>query len=159
MGLPDQRSHCIEGPTTHSRRKVHSGAKGVGPSQITPWCPDVVQSFLRCPDGNFLSFCSGGTLDQRLRNQQLRDGRNPSHSKLLVLKKKESVALVEQWIMELANAAAWLESFGLAHTDIRPPNLLLHGQDHLKLADFNCIEEVGTRAAGGAPPLVSTAGQ
>ena len=58
--------------------------------ELYPWCPDVVQSFLRCPDGNFLSFCSGGTLDQRLRTQQLRDGPNPSHSKLLSLTKKRT---------------------------------------------------------------------
>ncbi|KAF4627292.1 hypothetical protein G7Y89_g10863 [Cudoniella acicularis] len=55
-------------------------------------------------------------------------------------------------IMELSNAAAWLESFGYVHTDIRPANLLLNMHDYLKLTDFDCMEKIGTRALGSAPP-------
>jgi atypical protein kinase C zeta type len=54
--------------------------------------------------------------------------------------------------MELSNAAAWLESLGYAHADIRPPNILLDGDDRLKLADFDCVAKLGTRSDGSAPP-------
>jgi serine/threonine protein kinase len=60
--------------------------------------------------------------------------------------------------MELSDAAAWLESLGLAHGDIRPPNLLLDGEDYLKLADFDCFAEIGTPADGSAPPWARVLG-
>lgn len=113
--------------------------------------PDIVQSFLRVPEGNFLAFLSGGTLDQRLRANQIRDGDGP-WGRVVKVSKKEPMHLVERWIMELSNAAAWLESLGYVHTDIRPPNLLLDSQDHLKLSDFDSMAEIGTLADGAAPP-------
>jgi hypothetical protein len=35
-------------------------------------CPDLSQSFLRIPAGNFLALYSGGTLEERLRGHQIR---------------------------------------------------------------------------------------
>ncbi len=113
--------------------------------------PDIVQSFLRVPEGNFLALLSGGTLDQRLRAHQIRDGDGP-WGRVVHVSKKEPIHLVERWAMELSNAVAWLESLGYVHTDIRPPNLLLDSQDHLKLSDFDCMAEIGTRAEGATPP-------
>ncbi|KAF7506291.1 hypothetical protein GJ744_011864 [Endocarpon pusillum] len=60
--------------------------------------------------------------------------------------------------MELSNAAAWLESLGYVHTDIRPPNLLLDSRDHLKLSDFDSMAEIGTLADGAAPPWARVLG-
>ena len=60
--------------------------------------------------------------------------------------------------MELSDAAAWLESLGLLHGDIRPPNLPLDGEYHLKLADFDCVAEIGTSADGSAPPWARVLG-
>jgi serine/threonine protein kinase len=114
-----------------------------------PPCPDIVQSFLRVSKGNFLAFLSGGTLDQRIRAHQIRDDRG---RRVLQVSKKEPIHLVERWIAELANANAWLESLGYVHADIRPPNLLLDGDDHLKLADFDCASRIGTESFGAAPP-------
>jgi serine/threonine protein kinase len=54
--------------------------------------------------------------------------------------------------MELSNAGAWLESLGHAHCDIRPPNILLDGNDHLKLTDFDSVTKIGERYDGAAPP-------
>ncbi|CZT13275.1 related to Rho-associated protein kinase [Rhynchosporium graminicola] len=54
--------------------------------------------------------------------------------------------------MELSSAVAWLESLGYAHTDIRRENLILDGEDHLKLTDFDTMEKIGTRALGCSPP-------
>lgn len=70
-------------------------------------CPDIVQSFLRVPEGNFLAYLSGGTLEQRLRGKGMK-----------------SLSAIERWAMELSNAAAWLESLGYIHGDLRPPNIL-----------------------------------
>ncbi len=113
--------------------------------------PEILQSFLRVPEGNFLAFLSSGSLDERLRANQIRDG-HEYWGRVAQVSKKEPVPLVERWIMELSNAAAWLESLGYVHTDIRPPNLLLDSQDHLKLSDFDCVAEIGTRADGAAAP-------
>jgi serine/threonine protein kinase len=114
-----------------------------------PPCPDIVQSFLRVSKGNFLPFLSGGTLDQRIRAHQIRDD---GGRRVLQVSKTEPIHLVEQWIAELANAAAWLESLGYVHADIRPPNLLLDHDEHLKLTDFDCAARIGTESFGAAPP-------
>ena len=36
----------------------------------------------------------------------------------------EDRRLVERWAAELSAAVAWLESLGLVHADLRPPNIL-----------------------------------
>jgi serine/threonine protein kinase len=120
-------------------------------------CPDITQSFLRVPAGNFLAFCSGGTLDERLRRHQTRDA-GPHGGSLIEVKEREPLHLVERWIMELSNAAAWLESLGYVHGDIRPPNLLLDSHEHLKLTDFDSVQEVGTVAEGSAAPWARVLG-
>jgi len=118
-------------------------------------CPYVVQSFLRLPNANFLAFMSGGSLGKRLRANQCRNERN----EFLGVSKKEPSQTVERWIMELSGAVAWLESLGLVHGDLRPENLLLDGEDHLKLADFDCVERIGTESRGSPPPWARLLGQ
>lgn len=59
---------------------------------------------------------------------------------------------------ELASAAAWLESLGYAHGDIRPPSILLDGEDHLKLIDFDNTAAVGTDMRTCVPPYVRLQG-
>ncbi|OAT13451.1 AGC protein kinase [Blastomyces gilchristii SLH14081] len=110
-------------------------------------CPHIVQSFLRVSDGIFLAFMGGGSLHHRLETHQRRsaDGRRVEQ-----VVSTEPHYLVKQWLMELCKAAAWLESLGYVHGDIRPPNLLLDNQDHLKLADFDCVQLIGTSLEGGA---------
>jgi hypothetical protein len=125
--------------------------------ELHPPCPDLPQSFLRIPTGNFLAFYGGGTLEERLREHQIRD-EGPHGGSLIEVKKREPLALVERWIMELSSAAAWLESLGYVHTDIRPPNLLLDGQEHLKLTDFDCVQQLGTPAEGSAAPWARVLG-
>ncbi|KAK2735941.1 hypothetical protein FQN55_001905 [Onygenales sp. PD_40] len=110
-------------------------------------CPHIVQSFLRISDGIFLASMGGGSLHHRLETHQRRstDGR-----RLEQVISTEPQHLVKRWLMELCKAAAWLESLGYVHGDIRPPNLLLDNQDHLKLADFDCVQLIGTSLKGGA---------
>ncbi|KAJ8132469.1 hypothetical protein O1611_g1161 [Lasiodiplodia mahajangana] len=114
-----------------------------------PPCPHVIQSFLRLPNANFLAFMSGGSLDDRLKSHQIRDGH---FGKVLRVDKIEPVELVEQWLRELCGAVVWLESLGYVHGDLRPSNFLLDGRDHLKLGDFDCVEKVGEPSSGNGAP-------
>ncbi|KPM42299.1 hypothetical protein AK830_g4279 [Neonectria ditissima] len=111
--------------------------------------PYLIQSFLRLPGLNFLQFMSGGSLDQRIYNNQRRDYK---HQKCLEVLRLEPVYKIEQWLMELSAAIAWLESLGLVHGDLRPANILLDDTDCLKLADFDCLVAIGSRNMGNAPP-------
>ena len=54
--------------------------------------------------------------------------------------------------MELCWAAAWLEHLGYVHGDLRPNNLLLDGDDHLKLTDFDCAQKIGAPSSGNTAP-------
>lgn len=55
----------------------------------------------------------------------------------------ESLALRKEWMNDITQAVAFLESLNLAHGDLRPENILLDG-DRLKLSDFDCTAELGT---------------
>jgi atypical protein kinase C zeta type len=123
--------------------------------EIYPRCPDLVRSFLRLPNANFLQLLSGGTLDQRLRLRQTRD---PKTKRVLNVEDGEPRCLVLRWMAEFSNAAAWLESLGYVHGDIRPSNLLLDGDDHLKLTDFDNTAAVGTAFEVGIAPYARVLG-
>ncbi|KAI0836104.1 hypothetical protein F5Y06DRAFT_274186 [Hypoxylon sp. FL0890] len=60
--------------------------------------------------------------------------------------------------MELCRAVLWLESLGYIHGDLRPNNLLLDGNDHLKLGDFDCAQKIGEPFQGHAPPWARVLG-
>lgn len=59
------------------------------------------------------------------------------------VKKLEPLPLRKEWMNDLAQGVAFLESLSLAHGDLRPENILIH-HDRLKLADFDCTAEVGS---------------
>ena len=59
------------------------------------------------------------------------------------VEKLEPLSLRKEWMNDLAQAAAFLESLNLAHGDLRPENILLD-RNRLKLSDFDCTAEVGT---------------
>jgi serine/threonine protein kinase len=52
----------------------------------------------------------------------------------------------------LAEGIAWLESLGLAHGDLRPENILVNEQDHVKVADFDCTDLIGSKFEACIPP-------
>lgn len=109
--------------------------------------PYVIQSFFHIPDAIFLPFLSGGSLEDCLQRNQIRED-----DLLVRVVRTERAELVEQWTMELAAGSAWVESLGYVHGDLRPANLLLDAEGHLKLADFGCAEKIGTAASGNGPP-------
>ncbi|KAI0096182.1 kinase domain-containing protein [Hypoxylon sp. NC0597] len=118
-------------------------------------CPYVIQSFLRLPNANFLAFMSGGSLDARLRSYQIR---NEPFGKVLEVVKTEPVTLVGQWLIGLCRAVVWLETLGYVHGDLRPSNLLLDGNSHLKLGDFDCAQKVGEPYKGNGVPWARVLG-
>jgi serine/threonine protein kinase len=80
-------------------------------------CPYIVQTFLRCPDIIFMERLNDGTLHDRMSMV------NTSHQIL-------------QWMQQLSDAAAWIESQERVHGDINPRNILFK-KDKLKLVDFD----------------------
>ncbi|KAK3332120.1 kinase-like domain-containing protein [Cercophora scortea] len=113
--------------------------------QHTP-CPYVMQSFYRTANANFLPFMLP-SLDTRLQRNQRRE-----KFKVLQVLRIEDRHLVERWAAELCAAVAWIDSLGLVHGDLRPPNILFDERDHLKLTDFDCVARIGEPSYGNAPP-------
>ena len=110
--------------------------------------PLFIRSFLRLPGLNFMQLMVD-SLDARLQRNQRRDLQK--HVCLEVLR-LEPTPKIEQWAAELSEALAWLESLGLVQGDLRPANLLLDNDDHLKLADFDSSCKIGAENLGLAPP-------
>ncbi|KAG2420632.1 hypothetical protein HFD88_000245 [Aspergillus terreus] len=59
------------------------------------------------------------------------------------VEKLEPLSLRIEWMNDLAQAVAFLESLNLAHGDLRPENVLLD-RNRLKLCDFDCTAKIGT---------------
>jgi len=121
-----------------------------------PYCPYLCQSFLRFPAAIFLEFIPGETLEQRLRLRQTID---EATGKVISVIHREPEAQVFQWLFDLTQGASWLEAHGLAHGDIRPPNIMLHTEGLLKLIDFDNAENVGARLDYGHVPYARLLGE
>lgn len=67
------------------------------------------------------------------------------------VEKLEPLSLRKEWMNNLAQAVAFLESLNLAHGDLRPENILLD-RNRLKLSDFDCTAEIGTYFEACIPP-------
>lgn len=116
--------------------------------------PHIVYSFFSLPNLNFMQHITGGNLEMRLRTQQRRDPKTEQ-----VLEDEiEAEHLILRWMKELTNAAAWLEALGLAHGDMRPANLLLDEKDHIKVADFDNTQPIGTEVDVGTAPYARVLG-
>ncbi|MCJ1231842.1 hypothetical protein MMC12_008521 [Toensbergia leucococca] len=89
--------------------------------------PNVIQALLCLPEGIFLP-----RLPTTVRSRLERSKESPISERTKL-----------QWAAETAVAAAWLETLGLAHGDIRCGNLLLDQEDHVKLADFDTAVKIG----------------
>lgn len=114
-----------------------------------PLCPELVTSFLRFDNGNFLEYIPGFSLSERLQRYQIRD---PKSTQVLSIQSLEPLSLRKTWMKALAEGIAWLESLGLAHGDLRPENVLVDKQDHVKIADFDCTNFIGSEFEACIPP-------
>lgn len=114
----------------------------------------IMQSFLRLPGINFMPLMVG-FLDERILSNQRYDYRN---SLCLEVLRLEPVSKIGQWAVELAAAIAWLETLELVHGDLRPANILLDQEDHVKLADFDCMAKMGSINPGGVVPWIRLRG-
>ncbi|KAJ5100382.1 hypothetical protein N7456_006434 [Penicillium angulare] len=92
----------------------------------SPPCAYIVQCFHHADNGLFL------------------DNHIYEYPSLLVTKveKLEPILLRKEWMNDLTQAVAFLESINLAHGDLRPENILLD-RNKLKLSDFDCTAEIG----------------
>ena len=97
--------------------------------------PHIVQSFLRVPDITFMQLLNNGTLYERMS---------------IV----DSPCPVLLWMQQLSGAVAHLESFGIAHCDINPRNILVDDEDQLKLVDLDHALEFGKDLDVGDEPYV-----
>lgn len=111
-------------------------------------CPEVVISFLRFDNANFLEYAPGFSLSERLQRQMVR---NPNSRKVLSTS-LEPLPLRKTWMKALAEAAAWLESLGYAHGDLKPENILVGKDDRIKLANFDCTNLIGSEFEACIPP-------
>ncbi|KAJ5882826.1 uncharacterized protein N7473_011088 [Penicillium subrubescens] len=125
-------------------------------SQNRP-CPSIVQCFLFSDNGIFLEYMRGTTpidskqawplialidmsLSSRIQKNHIRDQETMVVTQV---EKLEPLPLRKEWMNDLAEAVAFLESLNLAHGDLRPENILLD-RNRLKLSDFDCTAQIGT---------------
>ncbi|KAF2785473.1 hypothetical protein K505DRAFT_330977 [Melanomma pulvis-pyrius CBS 109.77] len=120
-----------------------------------PAHPNLVRSFLRIPGRTFLERLPSGDLASLLCAQQTRD---TSTQQVLVVANVPSLETSFSWMRELTSAAAWLESIGLVHGDIRPPNILIDAEGHVKLCDFDRAVGIGERLDAGTEPFARLLG-
>ncbi|KAH8598503.1 kinase-like domain-containing protein [Bisporella sp. PMI_857] len=103
--------------------------------QIEPAHHNIIRCFLIVPQGIFLERLAT-TLEFRNRNRE----QHPV-----------SEYTVVRWTRQLVSAVAFLEQNGLIHGNLRPANILISKEDHIKLADFGDPVKVGERLRCATP--------
>ncbi|KAM5476770.1 hypothetical protein MauCBS54593_000040, partial [Microsporum audouinii] len=98
-------------------------------------CPFIAHSLFCAPDLIFMELYKNGTLHERLN-----------------LNRKPRPIL--QWMQQLSEAVACLESLGYAHGDINPRNIMFVEGDHLRLVDFDHALRFGENIEVGDYPYV-----
>ncbi|OAA63465.1 Protein kinase-like domain protein [Niveomyces insectorum RCEF 264] len=96
--------------------------------------PNIIQSVLSTSDGVFLPL-----MKESLQNVLDRDGRANDDD-------------ATRWLVQIASAAAWLESIDYFHGDLRPPNILLDAEGHVKICDFGNMARRGETNYGATIP-------
>jgi serine/threonine protein kinase len=97
--------------------------------------PNLVCCILSIPEGIFLERLAT-TLEFRNRNRE---------------KEPVDESTMMRWIKQLVSAEAYLEELGYVHGDLRPANILLTNQDHLKLCDFDATVRPGEQLRTATP--------
>lgn len=97
--------------------------------------PNILHCILAIPEGIFFERLET-TLEFRNRNRE---------------KEPVSEGTVMRWIKQLASAEVYLENLGFIHGDLRPANILLTIEDHLKLCDFDSTVKPGEQLQTATP--------
>ena len=97
--------------------------------------PNLLRCIMAIPEGIFLERLLT-TLEFRNR---IRESQPVS----------ESTAI--RWTAQLVSAEAYLEELGYIHGDLRPANILLTKEDHVKLCDFDATVRPGERLRTATP--------
>jgi hypothetical protein len=97
--------------------------------------PNLLRCILAIPEGIFLERLVT-TLEFRNRNRE---------------KEPASESTVIRWTTQLVSAEAYLEELGYIHGDLRPANILLTKEDHVKLCDFGDTIRPGERLRTATP--------
>ncbi|KAJ5338287.1 hypothetical protein N7452_005015 [Penicillium brevicompactum] len=103
-------------------------------------CPFIVQCYHLTDNGIFLEYMRDTSLSFRIQLHQIT---LEGTSMVIGLKKLEPLPLRLEWMDHLTQAVAFLESVNLAHSDLRPENVLLD-RNQLKLCDFDYAGSIGT---------------
>lgn len=98
------------------------------------WHPNVVLSFLHTPDYIFMERATDDLFDYVTRNFPI------------------GVCTTYRFLHEILNAVSWLGQTAILHGDVRPPNILVDGNGHVKLCDFDNICVFGQYIQVGNAP-------
>ncbi|KND88519.1 putative serine/threonine-protein kinase FMP48 [Tolypocladium ophioglossoides CBS 100239] len=120
-----------------------------------PPSPYIIRRFYGTEEAIFLEYAPEGDLASLLREQQLKD--DPSRQVTGIVK-RQPLEHCFLWMKQLGAAAAWLETLGLAHCDIRPGNMLLCHSGRVKLADFDRTIGIGEEMLSGTEPFARLLG-
>ncbi|KAI1920942.1 hypothetical protein LOZ66_000958 [Ophidiomyces ophidiicola] len=113
-----------------------------------PPCPSLVQPFSYSDSAIFLEYMRDECLSLRIQQNNTRD----LQTRLVTsVEKFEPLHLRKEWMNDLAQGVAFLESLNLAHGDLRPENILLD-RNRLKLSDFDCAAKIGEHFEACIPP-------
>ncbi|MCJ1254185.1 hypothetical protein MMC24_001999 [Lignoscripta atroalba] len=83
------------------------------------WHPNIILSFLHTPEYIFMERAREDLFDHVIRNSPI------------------SLRATYRLLSEIVNAVSWLEQLGILHGDVRPPNILISHEGHVKLCDFD----------------------
>ena len=83
------------------------------------WHPNIVLSFLHTPDYIFMERAREDLFDHVVKNAPI------------------SLQATFRFLREVIDAISWLEHLGILHADVRPSNILVSREGHVKLCDFD----------------------
>ncbi|KAJ5611697.1 hypothetical protein N7528_008802, partial [Penicillium herquei] len=133
-------TRCTLASWSRSRNKENQNEKIYRIFAQNPPCPYIVQCYLLAETGIFMEYMRDANLSWRIQQDHTRDQKTRVVTKVQEL---EPLSLRLEWMNDLTQAVAFLESLNLAHGDLRPENVWLD-RNKLKLSDFDCTAEIGT---------------
>ncbi|MCJ1249936.1 hypothetical protein MMC30_007162 [Trapelia coarctata] len=98
------------------------------------WHPNIVLSFLHTSDYIFMERANEDLSDYVTRNSPI------------------GTCTTYRFLREIIYAVSWLEQMGILHGDVRPPNILIDRQGHIKLCDFDNVCSFGHYIQVGNSP-------